>query len=67
MDTSSEEWRRICEARFLLRPLRGKPKKEVTASVGAIVERIAQKRGGQAAEELREEMRKQRARKGEWK
>lgn len=61
IDTASEEWRAICEARDWLR-------KGYTTSgrVGVLMERVAAERGEEAAKRLRDEMRRQWKRKGEW-
>lgn len=61
IDTTSEEWRAICEARDWLR-------KGYTTSdrVGVLMERVKAERGEEAAKRLRDEMRRQWKRKGEW-
>lgn len=54
IDTASDEWRRICEARTYLR------QGHTTADrVDALIERIEKARGRESAAELREEMRRQ--------
>lgn len=60
-DTSSEEWRRICEARHYLR--QGYTTAE---QVHELRQRIAAKRGAAAADELIEEMRRQWRTRAEW-
>lgn len=54
MDTNSEQWRRITEARHYIR-------QGVTTGplVEALCLRIAKKRGNQAANQLRQDMREQ--------
>lgn len=65
IDTGSEEWRRICEARTYLRELAGdgEPKRE---DVDALIERIGKRRGQAAAGELRQEMRRQWSQRRSW-
>ena len=50
----SEAWRRECEARAWIQRTGGNP-----AKVEALLKRIAEKRGKEAAETLREDMREQ--------
>lgn len=61
IDTASEGWRVVCEARDWLR-------KGYTTSdrVGALMARITASRGEQAAQQLRDEMRRQWSRRKEW-
>jgi len=54
MTNDSEEWRRECEAREHLRRTGGNP-----AKVEALLRRIAEKRGKEAADLLRQDMREQ--------
>lgn len=61
IDTSSEAHRLQCEARHWLREGNTTPE-----TVADLMKRIEGKRGRQAAEELREEMRRQWARRREW-
>lgn len=56
-----EDRRRICEARDWLRRGYTRPK-----PVAELMARIAAKRGEQAAQELREEMRRQWSNRNEW-
>lgn len=62
MDTNSEEWRRITEARHYIRQGH-----TTAAAVDTLCQRIAKKRGNQAAETLRQDMREQWMIRGEWK
>lgn len=59
IDTSSEEWRRICEARSYLRDLARDAGEPARADVDELIKRIGERRGQAAAAELREEMRRQ--------
>jgi hypothetical protein len=61
MDTHSEQWRRITEARHYLR-------QGITShsAVDELCARIAKKRGNNAAEQLRQDMREQYMTRGEW-
>lgn len=61
MDTNGEIWRRICEAREWLR--RGYTTAEKVADLH---KRIKSKRGNHAAETLRQDMREQYSKRGEW-
>jgi hypothetical protein len=54
IDTYSEEWRRECEAREHLKRTNGEPIK-----INALLLRIAARRGQAAADQLREQMRRQ--------
>jgi hypothetical protein len=61
VDTNSDLWRRITEARHYIR------QGHITAAaVDALCQRIAKKRGEQAAEQLRQDMREQYSKRGEW-
>lgn len=61
IDTASERWRAICEARHWLR------QGYTTASkVEELIGRIAEKRGPARAEALRADMREQWRRRAEW-
>lgn len=61
MDKASDQWRRITEARHYIR-------QGITTgpAVDALCQRIAKKRGEQAAETLRQDMREQYIKRGEW-
>lgn len=61
IDTSSEQYRRECEARHWLREGYTDAR-----SVAELMERIEKKRGRDAALVLRDEMRRQWARRHEW-
>lgn len=61
IDTASERWRAICEARYWLRQGFNTPEK-----VKALTQTISQKRGPQAAAELIDEMRAQWRTRSEW-
>ena len=61
IDTSSEEWRRICEARTYLRQGITTPD-----MVDSLRRRVTEKRGDTAADELIEEMRRQWETRGDW-
>lgn len=58
---SSEQHRRECEARHWLRS-----GYQEAGSVNELMQRIEQKRGPEAAAELRQEMRRQWSRRAEW-
>lgn len=60
-DTYSEQYRRECEARHWLRS-----GYQDAATVDELMQRIEKKRGSGAAAELRQEMRRQWARRREW-
>jgi hypothetical protein len=61
MDTNSEQWRRITEARHYIR-------QGITsqAAVDELCARIAKKRGDSAANQLRQDMREQWTNREEW-
>jgi hypothetical protein len=61
IDTHSEAWRRICEARYWLREGYTTPER-----VEDLLERIRKRRGGAAAEQLRTDMRAQWVTRAEW-
>lgn len=61
MDDATEEHRRACEARHWIRQGYRNSK-----WVDELIIRVAQRRGAAAAEELREEMRRQWKRRREW-
>lgn len=61
MDTYSDQWRRITEARHYIR------QGHITAAaVDTLCARIEKKRGEHAAEQLRQDMREQYMKRGEW-
>lgn len=61
IDTASERWRAICEARHWLRQGYTTP-----AKVDALIRSIGEKRGQDRAEALRADMREQWRRRAEW-
>lgn len=61
MDTYSDRWRRITEARHYIR--QGATTRQ---AVDSLCERIATKRGIAAADMLRQDMREQYMKRGEW-
>ena len=61
MDTYSEQWRRITEARHYIRQAIVTSEK-----VDSLCHRIAKKRGDMAADTLRQDMREQWQTRGEW-
>lgn len=61
IDTTSEQWRRICEARYWLRM--GYTSAE---RVEELLERIRKRRGCAAAEQLRADMRAEWATRATW-
>lgn len=61
MDTYSDQWRRITEARHYIRQ-----GATTVPAVDALCERIEKKRGIAAANQLRQDMREQWQTRGEW-
>ena len=62
MDTSSEEWRRECEARWVLKnlPVANKPRARIRKTTRReYIEAVERQRGKEAADQLKRDIRKQ--------
>ena len=62
MDTSSEEWRRECEARWVLKnlPVANKPRARIRKTTRReYIEAVEKQRGKEAADQLKRDIRRQ--------